>query len=47
MAIYTITIPRDLVLAKFDGRGEHEYVINATELFEDDIQLYEEEKEMA
>src|ERR1039457_3458669 len=25
--VYTVTVPRDRVLARFDGRGEHEYVI--------------------
>jgi hypothetical protein len=30
--VYTVTIPRDMVLGRFDGRGEHEYVIDASDL---------------
>jgi len=36
--LYEITIPYELVLAKFDGRHEDEYVIDVTMLMEDDIQ---------
>jgi len=41
MAVYKITIPRELVLAKFDNRGEHEFVVEVTRLLEDDIELLE------
>ena len=39
--VYTITIPREHILAKFDGRNEEEYVVNMNELFEDDVQELE------
>ena len=41
MAVYKIEIPRELVLAKFDNRGEDEYVVEVIRLLEDDIELFE------
>ena len=41
MSVYTITVPRELVLAKFDRRNENEYVIEVSRLLEDDIQKLE------
>ena len=38
MGVYTITVPSDLVLGKFDRRGESEYVIDTSMIFEDDIE---------
>lgn len=36
--VYEITVGREVVLAKFDDRGESEYVIDLDLLFEDDVQ---------
>lgn len=40
--LYTITVPCDIVFAKFDGRGEGEIVIEVSQLGEDDIEEMEE-----
>jgi len=43
--LYTCTIPPHIVLAKFDGRGENEIVIEVSQLFEDDIEEIDESTE--
>ena len=41
MAVYKITIPRELIMAKFNNRNEDEYVVEVSKLLEDDIELFE------
>ncbi|WIB65891.1 hypothetical protein [Curtobacterium sp. MCBD17_040] len=35
--VWTVTVPRELVLARFDGRGEREYVLDVTMFGEDEV----------
>lgn len=36
--LYTITIPRDLILGRFDVRKESEFVVAVSDLMDDDVQ---------
>ena len=44
LKVWTITVPKELLLAKFDGRSESEIIVAVSMLLEDDVQEYQLEE---